>query len=59
MVTGQGVVTSLGSNVDEFYSNLLAGKSGVSMIEGWDTSAWTGQWEGPKWEGRAICPCQP
>ena len=38
VVTGQGVVTSLGHTPDEFYNNLLAGKSGISMIEGWDTS---------------------
>lgn len=37
MVTGQGVVSSLGHSADEFYNNLLAGKSGISMIEGWDT----------------------
>lgn len=37
VVTGQGVVSSLGHDPDEFYNNLLAGKSGVSMIEGWDT----------------------
>lgn len=37
MVTGQGVVSSLGHNPDEFYMNLLAGKSGISMIDGWDT----------------------
>ncbi len=39
VVTGQGVVTSLGHTPDEFYNNLLAGKSGISMIEGWDTGA--------------------
>ena len=37
VVTGQGVVTSLGNTPDEFYNNLLAGKSGISLIEGWDT----------------------
>ncbi len=37
VVTGQGVVSSLGHNPDEFYMNLLAGKSGISMIDGWDT----------------------
>ena len=38
-MTGQGVVTSLGHTPEEFYNNLLAGKSGISMIEGWDTGA--------------------
>lgn len=39
VITGQGVVSSLGHTADEFYNNLLAGKSGISMIEGWDTGA--------------------
>lgn len=33
VVTGMGVVSSLGHEHDEFYNNLLAGKSGVSLIE--------------------------
>lgn len=33
VVTGMGVVSPLGHEVDEFYDNLLAGKSGISMIE--------------------------
>jgi 3-oxoacyl-[acyl-carrier-protein] synthase II len=32
VITGLGVVTSLGLSVEEFFSNLLAGKSGVSRI---------------------------
>lgn len=32
VVTGMGVVSCLGSDVDEFYNHLLAGKSGVSTI---------------------------
>ena len=42
VVTGQGVVTSLGHTPEEFYNNLLAGKSGIGMIEGWDTGAEAG-----------------
>lgn len=38
VVTGVGAVTPLGLNVDTFWSNLLAGKSGVSLIECMDTS---------------------
>ena len=38
VVTGQGVVSSLGHETDEFYSNLLAGKSGISEIESFDAS---------------------
>ncbi len=33
VITGMGVVSSLGHDHDEFYNNLLAGKSGISMIE--------------------------
>lgn len=37
VVTGQGVVTSLGHEPEEFYNNLLAGKSGISLIESFNT----------------------
>ena len=30
VVTGMGVMTSLGSDLDEFWGNLMEGKSGVS-----------------------------
>lgn len=33
VVTGMGVVSPIGHELDEFYNNLLAGKSGISMIE--------------------------
>lgn len=32
VVTGMGIVSCLGSDVDQFYENLLAGKSGISPI---------------------------
>jgi 3-oxoacyl-[acyl-carrier-protein] synthase II len=38
VVTGMGVVTVLGYDVEEFYKNLLDGKNGISRIERWDTS---------------------
>lgn len=38
VVTGQGVVTSLGHDPDEFYNNLLAGVSGITQIQGFDTT---------------------
>ncbi len=38
VITGMGVVSSLGHDPDELYDNLLAGKSGISLIEGFDTS---------------------
>lgn len=36
VVTGMGVVTPLGHDPDEFYSNLLEGVSGISEIETFD-----------------------
>ncbi|WP_040948620.1 beta-ketoacyl-ACP synthase II [Gorillibacterium massiliense] len=38
VVTGMSVVTSLGRDLETFWSNLLAGKSGVSQIEAFDVS---------------------
>ncbi len=39
VVTGMGLVTSLGETVDSFWSNLVAGKSGVRRVTLFDTSA--------------------
>jgi len=36
--TGIGVTTSIGLNVNDFWSNLISGKSGISKIESFDTS---------------------
>ncbi|GJN31725.1 hypothetical protein PR202_gb20159 [Eleusine coracana subsp. coracana] len=38
VVTGMGVVTPLGHDPDEFYSNLLQGLSGISGIQAFDCS---------------------
>ncbi len=38
VVTGLGVVSSIGIGVDDFWKNLIAGKSGISEIESFDTS---------------------
>ncbi|OAB45149.1 beta-ketoacyl-[acyl-carrier-protein] synthase II [Paenibacillus antarcticus] len=38
VITGMGVVTSLGKDLDSLWSNLVAGKSGVSQIESFDVS---------------------
>ena len=38
VVTGLGVLTSLGDNKEQFWDNLMAGKSGVSRIESFDVS---------------------
>ena len=32
VVTGMGVIASLGHNVDEFWSNILAGKCGIDTV---------------------------
>jgi beta-ketoacyl-acyl-carrier-protein synthase II len=36
VVTGLGVVSSIGLTVNEFWNNLIAGKSGISTVEGFD-----------------------
>ena len=38
VVTGMGVVTPLGHDLDVFYKNLLEGVSGISEIEAFDCS---------------------
>ncbi len=38
VVTGMGVMTSLGKDIDTFWKHLMEGKSGVGMIEAFDTS---------------------
>jgi 3-oxoacyl-[acyl-carrier-protein] synthase II len=38
VITGMGVLTSLGSDLHTFWSNLTQGKSGVKRIESFDTS---------------------
>jgi 3-oxoacyl-[acyl-carrier-protein] synthase II len=39
VVTGLGVVTSLGCKVETLWANVLAGKSGVHLLQAFDTSA--------------------
>jgi len=41
VVTGMGLVTPLGTNLDDSWQGILAGRSGVAPIEGFDTSAFT------------------
>ena len=38
VVTGMGMVTPLGSGVDHNWSQIIAGKSGITRIEGFDVS---------------------
>lgn len=38
VVTGLGVITSLGRDADIFFDNLLAGRSGITSVSSFDTS---------------------
>jgi len=38
VITGMGVVTALGSALDEYWANLCAGKSGVGPLTLFDTT---------------------
>ncbi|MFC3907476.1 beta-ketoacyl-ACP synthase II [Legionella dresdenensis] len=38
VVTGMGAITPLGHNVEQTWQGILAGKSGVGMVEGFDTT---------------------
>jgi len=39
-VTGMGVVTSLGEDIDTFWNNLTSGKSGISLVTHFDTEGY-------------------
>ena len=43
VVTGLGMVSPLGNTVVETWDNILAGKSGASLIETFDVSAYSTQ----------------
>jgi 3-oxoacyl-[acyl-carrier-protein] synthase II len=38
VITGLGVISSIGIGLEEFWSNLLKGKSGISRVSSFDTS---------------------
>src|SRR5438552_2471513 len=46
VITGLGVVTSLGEVVDELWENVCAGKSGIGPITRWDASKYPTQFGG-------------
>lgn len=46
VVTGMGVVSSLGHTPEDLWTNLLAGKSGVTMIDRFDTEAYSVKFAG-------------
>src|SRR6056297_3855299 len=43
VITGLGVVSSLGMDINEFWNNIKNGKSGISKIEGFDTEGFSSQ----------------
>jgi len=46
VVTGLGVVSSIGIGWQEFWKNLIAGKSGISKVESFDTSQYARHYGG-------------
>ncbi|CAM3823600.1 beta-ketoacyl-ACP synthase II [Vreelandella rituensis] len=46
VVTGLGLVTPVGNTVDESWSNIVAGKSGIATIEDFDTSGFSTRFGG-------------
>ncbi|MBT3278183.1 MAG: beta-ketoacyl-ACP synthase II [Phycisphaerales bacterium] len=54
VITGMGTVNPVGNTVKEFWDGLLTGKSGLGMIDRFDTSAYTSRIGGQvKWSGVA------
>ncbi len=43
VITGAGIVHALGNELDEFWGNIVAGKSGISKIEGFDAEEFPSQ----------------
>jgi 3-oxoacyl-[acyl-carrier-protein] synthase II len=37
VITGAGVISSLGLNLDDFWENIKSGKNGITLVEGFDT----------------------
>ena len=46
VVTGLGALTPIGNNIDEFWKNLTAGKSGIGPITKFDASLFKTQFAG-------------
>ncbi|AET70103.1 beta-ketoacyl-acyl-carrier-protein synthase II [Desulfosporosinus orientis DSM 765] len=38
VITGMGLISPLGNNLDEFWNNLIAGKSGIGLLTRFDTT---------------------
>ena len=43
VITGLGVVSSLGNTVEEFWNNIINGRSGISRISKFDVSEYPSQ----------------
>ncbi|PPA68713.1 beta-ketoacyl-ACP synthase II [Jeotgalibacillus proteolyticus] len=41
VITGMGVVTALGEELNEFWNNIVSGQSGISLVESFDTTNYT------------------
>jgi 3-oxoacyl-[acyl-carrier-protein] synthase II len=46
VVTGMGVISPVGNSVDEAWRNVLAGKSGIALIDTWDVSGFSTRFGG-------------
>jgi 3-oxoacyl-[acyl-carrier-protein] synthase II len=46
VITGIGIVSPLGNNKEDFWSNLIAGKSGIRTIQSIDTTEYTTKFAG-------------
>lgn len=46
VITGMGLVSVFGSDIDTFYNKLLEGQSGISLIDRFDTSKFSVQFAG-------------
>ena len=46
VITGMGAVTPIGIGVDEYWKNLIAGKSGIDRIKSFDPSELAVQFAG-------------
>ncbi|KAM3321553.1 hypothetical protein P3S67_002704 [Capsicum chacoense] len=46
VITGMGLVSVFGSDIDNFYNKLLAGQSGITLIDRFDASSYTVRFAG-------------
>lgn len=46
VITGMGLVSVFGTDYEHFYEQLCAGKSGIKLVEGFDTEGWSTRFAG-------------